>query len=487
MPFENHEVINIIQEACSNTAELPWLEFKKNNANPQEIGEYVSALSNTAALYSRNYGFLIWGIDDETRKIVGTTFDHAKTKQGNQPLELWISTQLDPQVQFYFHNTIVDGRNVVLLEITAAHSVPVKFRGIEYIRIGSSKKKLQDFHDTERELWASFSKKSFEELLAIENVTSATVLQLLDFNEYFEMLSLDLPSSNEGIIARLQDEKMIVPSEAGNYNITNFGALLYAQQLSAFSSLERKAVRIIRYYGNDKVTSASKEIVSDKGYAGGFEDVIRNIMSMIPEDEIFESGIRRNFPKFPEPAVRELIGNLMIHQDLHMRGTNPMVEIFDNRIEVTNPGAPLIEKDRFVDFPPVSRNEKIAGFMRRVRICEERGIGFDRIVLQTELQRLPPPDIEIYKSHTKVVIYAHKEFSAMSRGERQLACYLHACLKRVNRDYMTNSSLRERFAIDAKNSSMISRLLNETQKAGLIKESYDSTKGKFRRFLPYWA
>jgi len=142
---------------------------------------------------------------------------------------------------------------------------------------------------------------------------------------------------------------------------------------------------------------------------------------------------------------------------------------------------------RFVDFPPVSRNEKIAGFMRRVRICEEIGIGFDRIVLQTELQRLPPPDIEIYKSHTKVVIYAHKEFSVMSRGERQLACYLHACLKRVNRDYMTNSSLRERFAIDAKNSSMISRLLNETQKAGLIKESHDSTKGKFRRFLPYWA
>jgi predicted HTH transcriptional regulator len=265
------------------------------------------------------------------------------------------------------------------------------------------------------------------------------------------------------------------------------GALLYAHRLSDFPSLERKVIRVISYSGDGRVSSASREIVLGKGYANGFEDLINYISSMIPDNEAFGPALRKNIPVYPEEAIRELIGNLMIHQDIFMRGTGPMVELFSNRIEVTNPGAPLIDKDRFVDHPPVSRNEKMASFLRRVGVGEERGTGFDKIVLETELHQLPAPEIEIYENHTRVILYTHKPFSKMSRTDRHRACYLHACLKRVNRDYMTNSSLRERFAIDAKNSSMISRLLNETCEAGLIKESDDSTPGRFRKFLPYWA
>ena len=70
MPFDSSKINSIIQEARSHNAELPWIELKMNNTNPQEIGEYVSAMSNTAALYYQNYGFLIWGIDNETHKIM---------------------------------------------------------------------------------------------------------------------------------------------------------------------------------------------------------------------------------------------------------------------------------------------------------------------------------------------------------------------------------------------------------------------------------
>jgi predicted HTH transcriptional regulator len=177
----------------------------------------------------------------------------------------------------------------------------------------------------------------------------------------------------------------------------------------------------------------------------------------------------------------------MIHQDMFMRGTGPMIEIFRSRIEITNPGAPLIEKDRFVDHPPVSRNEKMAGFLRQVGIGEERGFGFDQIVLETELHQLPAPEIVVYDTHTRVVLFAHKSFSQMSRTERHRACYLHACIKRVLGEDMTNSSLRERFAIDAKNSSMVSRLLRDTCEAGLIKLSDDSIADKSRKYLPFWA
>ena len=155
---------------------------------------------------------------------------------------------------------------------------------------------------------------------------------------------------------------------------------------------------------------------------------------------------------YPDIAVRELVANALIHQNFFMQGTSPMIEIFSDRMEITNPGAPLIDRARFVDHPPVSRNEQLASFMRRIGVCEERGSGYDKVVFQTEFYQLPAPEIDIYNDHTKVTLFAHKTFAQMSKEDRIRACYLHACLKRVNREYMTNSSLRERFDVDKKNS-----------------------------------
>ena len=487
MPFESGSLESIVHEARGNSAELPWIEFKMNNTNPQEIGEYVSALSNKAALYNKSYGLLIWGINNDTHEVEGTTFVPGKAKKGNQSLELWISTLLDPQVQFFFHSTVIDCQSIVVLEITAAYSTPVRFQGVEYIRIGPNKKKLKDFPDTERQLWATFSRKVFEELVAVEGISVDAVMRLIDYRSLFEMLSEELPSNESGVIEKLINEKMVTRNDTGNYNITNLGALLYAHRLTDFPTLERKMIRVISYNGDGRISYGSREIVLNKGYANGFEDLISYIYGMIPDNEIFERALRKDIPVYPEKAIRELMGNLMVHQDMFMRGTGPMVELFSSRIEVTNPGAPLIDKDRFVDHPPVSRNERMAGLLRRVGVGEERGSGFDKIVSETESYQLPAPDVEIYENHTKVILYSHKPFAKMSKADRQRACYLHACLKRVNREYMTNSSLRERFAIDAKNSSMISRLLNETCEVGLIKVSDDSTSDKNRRFLPFWA
>ena len=487
MPFQKNMINSIIEEARKYLYEQPWIEFKHNNYDPQEIGEYISALSNTAALFNQEHAFLIWGIDDKTHEIVGTSFIPQKTKIGNQGLELWISTQLDPQIQFYFHATEIDGYPLILLEIARAHSAPVKFRGVDYIRIDSYKKKLKDFPDTERELWAIFSKKPFEAMIAMDNVSGDFVLRELDYSSYFELLSQDLPSDKAKILETLVGDKMIAKSETGNYNITNLGAILFAKRLSDFPSLARKAVRVIRYEGTGRIGAASKEQVDGKGYACGFEGLITYITNLLPNNEIMGKALRRVVPMYPDIAVRELVANCLIHQNFFMQGTSPMVEIFTDRMEITNPGLPLIDKARFVDHPPVSRNEQLASFMRRIGVCEERGSGYDKVVFETEFYQLPAPEIEIYNDHTKVILFAHKEYAQMSKEDRYRACYLHACLKRVNRDYMTNASLRERFNIDKRNRSMISRLLNDTCALGLIYVSPDSTSDKNRKYLPFWA
>ena len=173
-----------------------------------------------------------------------------------------------------------------------------------------------------------------------------------------------------------------------------------------------------------------------------------------------------------------------------MTGTGPMVEIFDNYMEITNPGIPLVETERFLDSPPRSRNESLASFMRRIGICEERGTGVDKVVFQTEFYQLPAPIFEVTGDHTRAVLFAHRPLSKMGKQDRIRACYLHACLRYVTREqeHMTNSSLRERFGISEENRAMVSRIIKEAVEAGEIRlADPDSRSRKHAKYLPYWA
>jgi predicted HTH transcriptional regulator len=190
---------------------------------------------------------------------------------------------------------------------------------------------------------------------------------------------------------------------------------------------------------------------------------------------------------FPEIAIRELVANAIIHQDFLVTGSDPMVEIFSDRMEITNPGRPLVDTQRFLDSPPRSRNEALASFMRRIGVCEERGSGIDKVVRQTELFQLPAPLFETTDEHTRSVLFAHKDFREMDKDDRVRAAYMHACLRYVQRDYMTNATLRERFQIDDRNSSMVSRIINDAIAAGLVRIYDESVGSRARRYVPWWA
>jgi predicted HTH transcriptional regulator len=164
-----------------------------------------------------------------------------------------------------------------------------------------------------------------------------------------------------------------------------------------------------------------------------------------------------------------------------------MIEIFSDRMEITNPGLPLVRTERFLDSPPRSRNESLASFLRRIGICEERGSGIDKVVFQTEFYQLPAPSFETPEGCTRAVLFAHKELRDMDSVDRIRACYLHACLRFVERNLMTNSSLRERFGIEEHNSAIASRIIRDTIEAELLKP-YDPTQGKkYAKYIPFWA
>lgn len=221
--------------------------------------------------------------------------------------------------------------------------------------------------------------------------------------------------------------------------------------------------------------------------AAGFEGLIDFIMALIPRNEVIGKALRQELPMFPEPAVRELVANALIHQDFSLTGSGPMVEIFEDRMEITNPGEPIVDNLRFVDTPPLSRNEALASAMRLFRICEERGSGIDKVVAQVELYQLPAPSFEVSRYFTKVVLFAYRPLSEMDKKDRVRACYLHACLKWVMRDYLTNSSLRERFGIEEKNMATISRYINEAMNEGMIKAYDEKASKKFMKYILFGA
>jgi predicted HTH transcriptional regulator len=479
------ELRGLLSELRKLPHEVGWVEFKHDNADPEGIGEYLSALSNAAALAGKVKAYLVWGIDDATHDVVGTRFDPASVKVGNEELESWLLRLLSPKIDFRFHVFEADGQRVVLLEIGAAFRHPVQFKGVEFIRIGSYKKKLKDFPEKERELWRVFDQTPFEREVAAEQVTGDEVLRLLDYPAYFELLGQPLPEGRETILSTLASDGLITQA-AGAWSITNLGAILFARRLADFRTLRRKTVRVVLYKGNSRVETIREQEVG-KGYATGFEGLIDFVTGLLPSNEVIGRALRKEMPMFPVLAIRELIANALIHQDFHLTGTGPMVEIFAGRMEITNPGLPLVQTHRFLDSPPRSRNEALASFMRRIGVCEERGSGIDKVVFETELYQLPAPLFETTDEHTRAVLFSHREFRDMDKADRIRACYLHACLRYVQRDGMTNTTLRKRFGIEEKNSAMVSRVIKDTIAAGLI-VCHDETVGnRARKYLPWWA
>lgn len=476
----------LVRELCKLPHETELLEFKHDNSDPHEIGEYISALANAAAVNGKAFAYIVWGIDDATHRVIGTGFSPSADKKGNEPLENWLLRLLTPKVHFRFHEFKMDGQNVALLEIGQAFRHPVRFQNDAFIRIGTVKKPLKDAPDRERELWRVLDQTPFERGIAVERVTVDDVLRLLDYPAYFELLERPLPADRDGIIAALADDDLIVRNEAGGWNITNLGAVLFAKRLDSFPSLRRKAVRVIQYRGTTRVETL-KEQADGRGYASGFAGLVGFVNGVLPSNEVIGQALRRSVPMFPELAIRELVANALIHQDFFVTGAGPMVEIFDDRVEITNPGEPLVDTQRFVDTPPKSRNEMLASLMRRFRICEERGSGIDKVVSLVEFYQLPAPLFETPEGFTRSVLFAHKALGDMSKADRVRACYLHACLRYVTRQPMTNSSLRERFGIAEKNSAAASRLLSEAVAADVIMVEDSAVGTRARTYLPYWA
>jgi len=458
-----------------------WIKAPRETEN-LEFKEAKTQYDNTklfrhcVALANEGGGKLILGITDALpRKVIGTSAFH--TPEGIQS-RIFDKLRFRVEVEALGHP---DGRVIIFHIPSRPRGTAYELDGAYWMRssdgtVPMSEDRLRQIFDEGKPDWFMRS--------AREHCSPGDVIQLLNTQGYFDLLKLPYPDNRAGVLERMEHEKLIV-LDGNDYSITNLGAILFAKLLDEFPDLRRKAPRFIVYDGIDKL-KVRLDKLGTKGYAVGFKGLIDFISNQIPSNEFMGKAYRAEMKMFPDIAVRELVANALIHQDFTEVRSFIAIELYSDRLEISNPGKPAISPERFID-EYQSRNEKLADLMRRIGVCEERGSGIDRVISLAEFWQLPAPDFRTDEQRTFAILFAHKAFSELDGKDRVRACYQHCVLRWARSQKMTNQSLRERFKLPVNKSETVSRIIRDAIDQGRIRLDTASKSRRYARYVPWWA
>lgn len=462
--------------------EIDWkLEL---TTKPEKLSKHLSAMANLPG-----GGYLVFGIEDKAGQVVGIS------KQNIDSIIERISNisrdSLNPVVKIDHSIELYQSKALLFIHIHESSVKPVHTANgtLEdtFIRTGGSTRKAS--RQEIGALMLNSKNPQFEELHSSKIKSETEVLALLDYAAIYKLLKTPIPQSADEIMRFLESERMIENFDGAGYYITNLGALSAAHSLNDFDGLTRKSIRVIKYKGKNKLVT-EKEYPMNKGYAIAFEELMGLLDALLPGSEIIKKALREETTIYPEIALRELIANALIHQDFAVKGSGPMIEIFTDRVEISNPGKLLPTKkiDRLIRTTPESRNELLASVFRRFNICEERGSGFEKAVAHIELYGLPPLKFEELENSFRVTMYSPKTFAEMTVSERIEASYQHSIIQYYARGGMTNTSLRERFKMHEKQRSQVSRVIKDSVAMNRIKpKDPNNPSSKFTEYVPYWV
>jgi len=359
-------------------------------------------------------------------------------------------------------------RNNLHIPIKLEHaSVEYEGEGIIFVHVPEQVDKpiymsRQQVHD----MIAAKEGISFEDRAASSGLSADHILTMLDFGEFYKLISKPVPIGAESIAEGMANYGFCKKCETG-WAITNLGAALFARDLRSFPSLEFRYV-VVRQYKGANNRDISAETFFYEGYAISLEKIVKYVMSLLEKTEDILHPKRENRYPYPEVSIRELVANMVLHQSFEVYGIALSVEIFT--------------------LPPKSRNDKMAQAMFLFNLCEKRGSGMDRAVEGVEAMRLPAITIEKGEDFTRTRLFPLKKYTEMTKTEKILACYQHACLLFEDGKVLTNQSLRERLSIGKNNAAVASRIIADTITAGFIKpQEEQSISTKFRGYVPYYV
>ncbi len=459
--------------------ELDWkvaLSHKKDR-----LKKHLSAFSNLPG-----GGFLIFGVNDDG-KVVGISDEESRMVADT--LANMARTGLDPQVNIKYITFSFDGFPLLGIYIEESFEKPVhiKNKSIErsYIRAGGQSR-LMSMDEVRRAIVSSRS-------LRFGEITAAFSHEVLDeWEDYFDFSEVMKRTRPSGFTDKVSQYEYLASlrllTKINNLFVpTNLAVICCAKDFTKLRSYERYSVRLIQYKGATKLTAIRDESIS-VGYSLGLDRIINTVTSWLPHTEEIVGASLVTRTAIPEVALREIIVNAIIHRDFTVSNSCITIELYDDRIEVTNPGSllPEISVDRLIDHPSRTRNEVLSDLMRKLGFAEERGSGIDKAVIASEKMGLPPIDFKNEVDYFRVTIFTARPFSSMSKSEKIDAIYQHACLNSVIQRNTTGRSIRERFRVTRNESTQIYRLIDDAVAVGKIKLANPEDSRKDHYYLPYW-
>lgn len=462
--------------------ELNEIDWKVALTHKKErLKKHLSAFANLPG-----GGFLIFGVNDEG-KVVG--IGDEESRMVADAIANMARTGLEPQVGIKYVTFNFDGRSLlgVYIEESFEKPVHIKNKSIEhaYIRAGGQSRPMS-MEEVRRAIIGSRS-------LRFGEIPAALSLEVVEnWQEYFDFSEVLKRTRPQGFI----DQNSLVDYLASlrlmtkvnnRFVPTNLGVIACAKDFKGHHSYERYATRLIQYRGTTRL-SATRDLTFSEGYSLSLDKIISTIFAWLPHTEELIDASMVSRPVIPEVALREIIVNAVIHRDFTIANSMITIELFDDRIEVTNPGSllPEIPLDRLIDHPSRPRNEVFSELMRGLGFSEERGSGIDKAVIATEQMGLPAIIFRNEADYFRVTIFCSRSFDQMNKAEKIDVIYQHACLNSVIQRKTTGRSIRERFGLTRDESTSIYRLIDDAVAMGKIKLANPEDGRKDHYYYPYW-
>lgn len=338
-------------------------EFKESWFDQTQLGQYISALSNSAAIEGRKNAYFVWGIHNDTHSVTGTTFN-SNMDIKNEPLKHFLARQITPDLNFTFNETVYEEKKFVVLTIPAAKTVPTSFSNERYIRIGSSKESLRKYPEKESYLFEVL-RHGFP---TIENTPS----KYQDLT--FEKLFIYYGAKGIKLNAETFKKNLNLLTEDGKYNIL-------AQLLSDNSQIP---FRVAIFSGKTKADKMYS--IREFGYQCilyTLEEVLRygDVLNIIQADEKDRIVERKEVPLFENDAFREAVINAFVHNKW-VTENEPMITVFSDRIEILSRGVlpPEQTVEGFFRGESIPVNRKLSEIFLQLHISEKTGRGVPKII-----------------------------------------------------------------------------------------------------------
>lgn len=480
--MHRQKCISLLEKSLSPLPqELNELDWKASTCKAERMAKHLSGFAN----YSGG-GFLVFGIND-TGLVKGLTSSEAELFSSQ--IANWARDLITPEVRTQIFSFEFKGKPLLGIYIEEAFDKPVhKKNGTledSYVRAGGQSRQMT--RDEIRQSMMSSRHQRFEEMPA--TLPSGLLNNWKDYFDFSEFLkrtrfeSIDV----ERLFEHLFAHKLVARIDQ-QYIPTNLAVLTCAKNLSEFPSYERYAVRITEYSDATKM-HAKRDQTIQAGVSLSLDQIVKNIVETLPHSEIIQNATKLRTSVIPPIAIRELVINAIMHRDFSKTNSFITIEVFSDRIEITNPGGllPDISVDRLIDHPSVCRNEVLSDFLRKLGLAEERGSGVDNALGEIEMWGLPPVIFESQRDYFKATLSMPRKFNEMSKDERITAVYQHACLNKLAGKRTTNSSLRVRFKFLSEETTKIGRLITDAIEAERIKLANPTASKRDFHYLPYWA